>query len=136
MIFIEYLNQKNSDINKEVEFIKNAEERQFDEIDDKIRAIVDQIESLKIFYNEDSLAIRDYAMVAATDESIKDYLRAGTFESDRLTVRSFKLMADGALGSRGACLLHPYNDAPTNGFLLQDPEEFDRIIKRFNATYI
>jgi predicted amidohydrolase YtcJ len=90
----------------------------------------DQIESLKIFYNEDSLAIRDYAMVAATDESIKDYLRAGTFESDRLTVRSFKLMADGALGSRGACLLHPYNDAPTNGFLLQDPEEFDRIIKR------
>jgi predicted amidohydrolase YtcJ len=90
----------------------------------------DQIESLKIFYNEDSLAIRDYAMVAATDESIRDYLRAGTFESDRLTVRSFKLMADGALGSRGACLLHPYNDAPTNGFLLQDPEEFDRIIKR------
>lgn len=90
----------------------------------------DQIESLKIFYNEDSLAIRDYAMVTATDESIRDYLRAGTFESDRLTVRSFKLMADGALGSRGACLLHPYNDAPTNGFLLQDPEEFDRIIKR------
>jgi predicted amidohydrolase YtcJ len=90
----------------------------------------DQIESLKIFYNEDSLAIRDYVMVAATDESIRDYLRAGTFESDRLTVRSFKLMADGALGSRGACLLHPYNDAPTNGFLLQDPEEFDRIIKR------
>ncbi|MFD1164819.1 amidohydrolase [Sphingobacterium daejeonense] len=90
----------------------------------------DQIESLKIFYNEDSLAIRDYAMVSATDESIRDYLRAGTFESDRLTVRSFKLMADGALGSRGACLLHPYNDAPTNGFLLQDPEEFDRIIKR------
>ena len=90
----------------------------------------DQIESLKIFYNEDSLAIRDYAMVAATNESIKEYLRAGTFESDRLTVRSFKLMADGALGSRGACLLHPYHDAPTRGFLLQSPDEFDKIIKR------
>lgn len=90
----------------------------------------DQIESLKIFYNEDSLAIRDYAMVAATNESIKEYLRAGTFESDRLTVRSFKLMADGALGSRGACLLHPYHDAPTSGFLLQSPDEFDKIIKR------
>jgi len=90
----------------------------------------EQIESLKIFYNEDSLAIRDYAMVLATDQSVKDYLRSGTFESDRLTVRSFKLMADGALGSRGACLLHPYHDAPTNGFLLQSPEEFDKIIKR------
>lgn len=90
----------------------------------------DQIESLKVFYNEDSLAIRDYAMVAATNESIKEYLRAGTFESDRLTVRSFKLMADGALGSRGACLLHPYHDAPTSGFLLQSPDEFDKIIKR------
>ncbi|WP_156308119.1 amidohydrolase [Sphingobacterium endophyticum] len=90
----------------------------------------DQIESLKIFYNEDSLAIRDYAMVAATNESIKEYLRAGTFESDRLTVRSFKLMADGALGSRGACLLHPYHDAPTSGFLLQSPDEFDKIIKK------
>jgi len=90
----------------------------------------DQIESLKIFYNEDSLAIRDYAMVAATNESIKEYLRSGTFESDRLTVSSFKLMADGALGSRGACLLHPYHDAPTNGFLLQSPEEFDKVIKK------
>ncbi|WP_392469962.1 amidohydrolase [Sphingobacterium cellulitidis] len=90
----------------------------------------DQIESLKIFYNEDSLAIRDYAMVMATDESIKEYLRSGTFESDRLTVRSFKLMADGALGSRGACLLHPYHDAPTSGFLLKSPEEFDKTIKK------
>lgn len=90
----------------------------------------EQIESLKIFYNEDSLAIRDYAMVLANEQSVKDYLRSGTFESDRLTVRSFKLMADGALGSRGACLLHPYHDAPTNGFLLQSPEEFDKVIKR------
>jgi len=89
-----------------------------------------QIESLKIFYNEDSLKIRDYAMVAASPESIKEYLKAGTFESERLTVRSFKLMADGALGSRGACLLHPYHDAPTNGFLMQSPEEFDTIIKK------
>ena len=89
-----------------------------------------QIESLKIFYNEDSLKIRDYAMVAASPESIKEYLKSGTFESERLTVRSFKLMADGALGSRGACLLHPYHDAPTNGFLMQSPEEFDAIIKK------
>src|SRR5690606_28426876 len=85
---------------------------------------------LKIFYNADSLKIRDYAMIAASPESIKEYLKAGTFESERLTVRSFKLMADGALGSRGACLLHPYHDAPTNGFLMQSPVELDTINKK------
>ena len=90
----------------------------------------DQIDALKVFYNEDSLQIRDYAMVMATPSSVKQYLRSGTFESDRLTVRSFKLMADGALGSRGACLLHAYHDAPTNGFLLQSPKEFDQLIQR------
>ncbi len=89
-----------------------------------------QIDALKVFYNEDSLQIRDYAMVMATPESVKEFLRAGTFESDRLTVRSFKLMADGALGSRGACLIHAYHDAPTNGFLLQSPKDFDDLIQR------
>ena len=29
-----------------------------------------------------------------------------------LNVSSFKVYADGALGSRGACLLHPYTDRP------------------------
>jgi predicted amidohydrolase YtcJ len=29
-----------------------------------------------------------------------------------LTIRGFKLFADGALGSRGAALLQPYTDAP------------------------
>ena len=90
----------------------------------------DQIDALNIFYNEDSLVIRDYAMVAADPASIRQYLRSGTYESDRFTVRSFKLMADGALGSRGACLLHQYHDAPTNGFLLQSPEELDDVIRR------
>ncbi|MVZ62437.1 amidohydrolase [Sphingobacterium humi] len=93
-----------------------------------------QIESLKILYNADSLQIRNYAMVRATPKSVKNYLRAGTFESERLTVRSFKLMADGALGSRGACLLHPYHDAPTSGFLLEKPEEFDQLIKQLAAS--
>jgi hypothetical protein len=40
-------------------------------------------------------------------------------------VRSFKFYADGALGSRGACLLQPYSDKPEQqGFLLSKPEHF------------
>jgi hypothetical protein len=42
----------------------------------------------------------------------------------RLTVRSVKLYADGALGSRGAALLEPYGDDPANrGLLVTPPEE-------------
>jgi predicted amidohydrolase YtcJ len=44
--------------------------------------------------------------------------------SGMLTVRSVKLYADGALGSRGAALLEPYADDPGNrGLLVTAPEE-------------
>jgi predicted amidohydrolase YtcJ len=40
------------------------------------------------------------------------------------TQRTIKIIFDGALGSRGAALLKPYNDAPdTSGFLTEKPEE-------------
>jgi predicted amidohydrolase YtcJ len=42
-------------------------------------------------------------------------------------VRSFKFYADGALGSRGACLLQPYADkANWHGFLLNTPAHFTK----------
>ena len=41
----------------------------------------------------------------------------------RLWIRAIKLYADGALGSRGAALLAPYSDEPTNsGLLVSRPE--------------
>jgi hypothetical protein len=40
------------------------------------------------------------------------------YGGDRLTVRSVKLYADGALGSRGAALLAPYSDKPEQRGLL------------------
>jgi hypothetical protein len=40
-----------------------------------------------------------------------------------LTVRSVKVVADGALGSRGAALLAPYSDEPGNTGLVIVPEE-------------
>ncbi len=44
-------------------------------------------------------------------------------EGDRLLVRGVKLFADGALGSRGAALLEPYEDDPGNLGLVQMPGE-------------
>ena len=47
----------------------------------------------------------------------------GAFEN-RFTLRTIKVVSDGALGSRGAALLAPYSDAPdTSGFLTVKAEE-------------
>ena len=58
-----------------------------------------------------------------------DYLFAkGKIKTGRLNVRSFKVYADGALGSRGACLLQPYADKPGwSGFLLSSQSHFDSV---------
>ena len=49
------------------------------------------------------------------------WLAKGPEVGDYLTVRSIKLVADGALGSRGAAMLEPYSDDPGNrGLLILD----------------
>jgi predicted amidohydrolase YtcJ len=50
----------------------------------------------------------------------------------RLTVRSIKLFADGALGSWGAALKAPYTDKPdTRGFLLVPPKTLHKQVEEF-----
>lgn len=74
------------------------------------------------------LKMRIYAMLTDNQENVDYYLGKGIYKTDRLNVRSFKFYADGALGSRGACLLQPYSDKPDQrGFLLSRPEHFDSL---------
>lgn len=69
----------------------------------------------------DELQIRVYAMLSPTEENFAYFLPRGPLSSERLTVRSIKLFADGALGSRGALMKQPYSDAPhTRGLLVDD----------------
>ncbi|RZL98202.1 MAG: amidohydrolase, partial [Pedobacter sp.] len=58
-----------------------------------------------------------------------DYLiNKGKIKTDRLQVQGFKMYGDGALGSRGACLLHPYSDQLNHrGFLLSSYSHFDSV---------
>src|SRR6185437_9705088 len=72
------------------------------------------------------LKMRMFIMMSDNKKNY-DYLFAnGKIKTDRLNVRAFKLFADGALGSRGACLLKPYSDkAGWNGFLLKPEAHFD-----------
>jgi predicted amidohydrolase YtcJ len=71
------------------------------------REIIELIDSLQ---QSGDLSIRVYAMVSNTPENLDYFLSRAPYKTDRLTVRSVKVYADGALGSRGAALKHPYSD--------------------------
>ncbi len=86
------------------------------------------VEVIKAMQASGELKMRLYVMLS--DEKANfDYLeKTGAIKTDRLHVRSFKVYGDGALGSRGACLLQPYSDKPGHsGFLLSKPEHFDSV---------
>ncbi|MBY6191865.1 amidohydrolase [Microbulbifer agarilyticus] len=74
---------------------------------------------------EGAIPLRIYPMIAIEDENLTTLLKAGPIGApdQRLYVRSIKLSADGALGSRGAALLAPYQDKPDERGLLLHPED-------------
>lgn len=74
------------------------------------------------------LKMRVYAMLSDAPRNYNFANQRGKIKTDRLNVRAFKVYADGALGSRGACLLQPYADRPGwTGFLLSNKEHFDSV---------
>jgi predicted amidohydrolase YtcJ len=70
------------------------------------------------------LDMRIYAMLNPTPGNIDYFIDHGIYLTDRLSVRSVKLFADGALGSRGALLKKPYADDPANTGLQVTPTRF------------
>mgnify|MGYP001765044020 CR=1 FL=1 len=74
------------------------------------------------------LKMRVFAMLSDAKKNYDYIFSKGKIKTERLNVRAFKVYADGALGSRGACLLQPYSDKPNQtGFLLSHPEHFDSV---------
>ncbi len=86
------------------------------------------VEGIKQLQANGDLKMRLYVMLS-DEKANYDYAeKNGMIKTDRLNVRSFKIYGDGALGSRGACLLQPYSDkAGHYGFLLSRPEHFDSV---------
>jgi hypothetical protein len=74
------------------------------------------------------LKMRLFVMLSDSKSNYDYLFSKGKIKTDRLNVSSFKVYADGALGSRGACLLQPYSDKPGwTGFLLSSAEHFDSV---------
>ena len=64
------------------------------------------------------MPIRSYVMIGGVGPLLDSWLAKGPEIGEYLTIRSIKLVADGALGSRGAAMLEPYSDEPGNKGLL------------------
>jgi len=94
-------------------------------VDSKLIEVIEKLQA------SNALKMRLYLMLA-DKESNYDYLfKRGAVKTDRLNVRSFKVFADGALGSRGACLMQPYQDMPNKkGFLLSNPQHFETVARK------
>ncbi len=87
----------------------------------------DEVEIFKKLYSSGAIKMRIYKAVYGPGANANRLLKEGPIIGDfqnRLTVRTIKVVSDGALGSRGAALLGPYSDAPdTSGFLTVKAEE-------------
>ena len=70
--------------------------------------------------HQGEMPMRVYPMIAATEPQLPQLLAEGPYrtDDDKLFIRSVKIYADGALGSRGAALLKPYSDDHDNHGLL------------------
>lgn len=88
------------------------------------------VEAIDALQKEGALKMRLYIMLSDNKKNF-DWLKAkGKLRTDLLNVRSFKVYGDGALGSRGACLLRDYTDKPGwKGFLLSSLSHFDSVAK-------
>lgn len=86
------------------------------------------IQLLDKMQQDQEVKMRVYAMLSATEDNIVKLLPKGPYKTDRLNVRSVKLYADGALGSRGACLIHDYHDKPNwKGMMLSPQAYYDSL---------
>lgn len=94
-------------------------------VDASLVSLVEKLHTSK------SLKMRLYLMLSDTEPNYTYLFSRGAIKTDRLNVRAFKVYADGALGSRGACLLHPYHDMPNKtGFLLSNPKHFEEVAEK------
>ena len=80
---------------------------------------------------EMDLQMKVYAMLSDNAAYYDTWLKKEPLKHKNVHVGGFKVYADGALGSRGACLLHPYADENNwYGFLLTQQTHFENVAKK------
>ncbi|MCS7078903.1 MAG: amidohydrolase [Chloracidobacterium sp.] len=88
---------------------------------------------LRRLCREGKIKLRIYNAAANRPAEVAALFRSGPIIGEangRFTMRAIKAYMDGALGSRGAALLAPYNDAETSGLFLTQPDDLRALCRR------
>ena len=78
----------------------------------------EDIDVFKSLIKSKELKLNIYAMLMPSEKNKNFAAKNGVYQFQNLSIRSFKLFADGALGSRGALLKDAYSDDYQNNGLL------------------
>ncbi|MDA3906658.1 MAG: amidohydrolase [Bacteroidales bacterium] len=89
---------------------------------------LEAVQLVDSLHKSNGLSIRINAMLNPSEENFNYFLPNGPYITDKLSVRTIKIYADGALGSRGACMIEPYSDSPNNYGLMIKAENYYREI--------
>ena len=84
------------------------------------------IDVIKRFASDGKLGIRLFVMMRDSVDNLRANVakyKAVGLNDNHLTIASIKMVADGALGSRGAWMLQPYSDSPSSVGLPTTPME-------------
>jgi predicted amidohydrolase YtcJ len=93
------------------------------------------IELLKDAQENNGLKMKIFALLSDDTTYYEKWIKSGPLKTQGLHVGGFKFYADGALGSRGGCLLHDYADKKDwKGFLLHTETHFKTAAEKFAAS--
>jgi predicted amidohydrolase YtcJ len=96
---------------------------------------IEIIETIDALHKAGELKLRIYAMVSNEPEYLDYFFDKGIVKTERLNVRSVKVYADGALGSRGAALRAPYSDQENHfGAMITPQNELDNLAQRIEKA--
>ena len=90
---------------------------------------------LEEMQKQDKLQMKIFALLEDNPSTYDEWIKKGRFTNGNITFGGYKVYSDGALGSRGACLLHDYSDKKGwKGFLLSDQKHFENLAKKLKNS--
>jgi predicted amidohydrolase YtcJ len=88
------------------------------------------LQLLETAQKQKTLKINIFALMEDNPDDYEKWIKKGRYTNGKIAVGGFKVYADGALGSRGACLMQDYSDkSGWKGFLLSDETHFRNLAK-------
>ena len=94
-----------------------------------------QFSLLEKIQDDKILNMKIFALLQDDEKTYEKWISRGRFTDRNITFGGYKVYSDGALGSRGACLIHDYSDKKDwKGFLLSDKNHFENLAKKLKNS--